>query len=184
MPALTLTAALGRLALVALLAVVAACSLFPATPQAPNGALVTYRAHGGLCLEGECEFSAQIFADGRVVRSDGMPQVVDPMSLGLLTRGIEAADWDAILAVPFAGECPVAFDGQEETYTFHVPPEPVVIASCTTAVDRSRSRSRRCSGSCSERAAEGPAAENRLSAGVTFHPRGVACAGDPRRQRP
>ena len=141
MPALSATAALGRLALVALLAVVAGCSLFPGPGHpggAPDGVLVTYRAHGGLCPEGECQFSAQIFRDGRVVRSDGMPQVVDPMSLGLLTTGIEAADWDAILAVPFEGECPVAFDGQEETYTFHVPPEAVVVASCTTAVDRSQ----------------------------------------------
>ena len=39
------------------------------------------------------------------------------------------------LARPFVGECPRNFDGQEEIYTFNVVPEPVVVASCTTAVD-------------------------------------------------
>ena len=117
------------------LALLAACSLFPAMPASPEGVLVTFDARGGRCPEGECQFTAQIFHDGRVLRSDGMPQAVDPMSLELLIRGIEAADWDAILAVPFTGECPVNVDGQEQTYTFHVLPEPVVVASCTTEVD-------------------------------------------------
>jgi hypothetical protein len=108
----------------------------PPTPVLPSeGLLVTYLAHGGHCRTGTCEFTAEIFADGRVNRSDGMEQVVDPMSLGLLARGIEEADWDAMLAVPFRGECPVNFDGQESVYTFHVAPEPIVVASCTTEVD-------------------------------------------------
>jgi hypothetical protein len=111
----------------------------PPTPVlAGDGLLVTYRAHGGHCRQGECEFEAAIYADGRVERSDGMQQVVDPMSLGLLTAGIADADWEAILAVPFSGECPVNFDGQESVYTFHVAPEPVVVASCTTEVDTTR----------------------------------------------
>ena len=59
------------------------------------------------------------------------------MSLGLLTTGIEDADWEAILANPFTGDCPTAYDGQEQVYTFHVEPEPVVVASCTTIVDPS-----------------------------------------------
>ena len=108
----------------------------PPTPVlAGDGLLVTYFAHGGHCRTGTCEFTAEMFADGRVNRSDGMEQVVDPMSLGLLTRGIEEADWDAIRAVPFTGECPVNFDGQESVYTFHVEPEPILIESCTTEVD-------------------------------------------------
>ena len=53
-----------------------------------------------------------------------------------LAEQVEGADWDAILAKPFEGECPRNFDGQEETYTFNVVPEPVVVASCTTAIDR------------------------------------------------
>jgi hypothetical protein len=111
----------------------------PPTPVlGTDGVLVTYLAHGGHCRTGTCEFNAAIHADGTVDRSDGMEQVVDPMSLGLLTKGIEAADWDAILAVPFTGECPVNFDGQEQVYTFHVEPEPIVIASCTTEVDPSQ----------------------------------------------
>ena len=97
--------------------------------------LVGYEASGGECPQGPCGFKAQILRDGRVLRSDGMPQAVDAQTLADLTRQIERADWDAFLAKPFEGECPRNFDGQEETYTFNVAPKPVVIASCTTAID-------------------------------------------------
>jgi hypothetical protein len=40
------------------------------------------------------------------------------------------------MAVPFTGECPIAFDGQELTYTFHPAGRaPVTIASCEVAID-------------------------------------------------
>ena len=108
----------------------------PPTPVlAGDGLLVTYLARGGHCRTGTCEYVAEITADGRVTTSDGVTATVDPMSLGLLTRGIAEADWDAIRAVPFTGECPVNFDGQESVYTFHVLPEPIVIESCVTEVD-------------------------------------------------
>ncbi len=96
---------------------------------------MSYEASGGECPQGPCGFKAQIFRDGRVLRSDGMPQTVDAQTLAHLTEQVERTDWDAILAKPFEGECPRNFDGQEETYTFHVAPEPVVVASCTTAID-------------------------------------------------
>jgi hypothetical protein len=117
--------------------VVGACGLLPpgAVPEVLNPVLVSYEASGGECPQGPCGFKAQILRDGRVLRSDGMPQSVDAQTLADLTRQIERTDWDAILAKPFEGECPRNFDGQEETYTFNVAPQPVIIASCTTAID-------------------------------------------------
>lgn len=116
---------------------VGACGLLPpgAVPEVINPVLVGYEASGGECPQGPCGFKAQILRDGRVLRSDGMPQAVDAQTLADLTRQIERADWDAFLAKPFEGECPRNFDGQEETYTFNVAPKPVIIASCTTAID-------------------------------------------------
>jgi hypothetical protein len=127
-----------RLALLVVAALaLAACGLLPpgAVPEALNPVLVTYETSGGECPQGPCGFKAQILRDGTVVRSDGMAQTVDPQTLAQLTEQVAAADWDAILARPFEGECPKNFDGQEETYTFSVVPEPVVVASCTTAID-------------------------------------------------
>ena len=123
--------------LVAAAIALGACGLLPpgAVPEALNPVLVGYEASGGECPQGPCGFKAEIHRDGMVVRSDGMAQTVDAGTLALLAEQVEGADWDAILADPFVGECPRNFDGQEETYTFHVAPEPVVVASCTTLVD-------------------------------------------------
>jgi hypothetical protein len=116
---------------------VGACGLLPpdAVPEVINPVLVTYEASGGECPQGPCGFKAQIFRDGRVLRSDGMPQTVDAQTVALLTAQVERADWEALLAKPFEGECPKNFDGQEETYTFNVAPKPVIVASCATAID-------------------------------------------------
>jgi hypothetical protein len=117
--------------------VIGACALLPpgVVPEVLNPVLVSYEASGGECPQGPCGFKAQIFRDGRVLRSDGMPQTVDAQTLADLAGQMERTDWDAILAKPFEGECPRNFDGQEETYTFNVAPEPVIVASCTTAID-------------------------------------------------
>jgi hypothetical protein len=126
---------------VALLVVAAigfgACGLLPpgAVPDAVNPVLVAYEASGGECPQGPCGFRAEIRRDGTVVRSDGRAQTVDGQTLAQLTEQVEAADWDAVLAKRFEGECPKNFDGQEATYTFNVAPEPVVVASCATAID-------------------------------------------------
>jgi hypothetical protein len=114
-----------------------ACGLLPpgAVPEALNPVLVRYEASGGECPQGPCGFRAEIRRDGTVVRSDGRPQTVDAQTLAQLVEQVEGADWGAILAKPFEGECPRNFDGQEETYTFNVVPDPVVVASCTTAID-------------------------------------------------
>ena len=134
----TIHSSATRLALLVVAAIaLGACGLLPpgAVPEALNPILVTYEASGGECPQGPCGFKAEIHRDGTVVRSDGVAQTVDSDSLARLARQVAAADWEAILARPFEGECPKNVDGQEETYTFHVAPEPVVVASCTTAVD-------------------------------------------------
>ena len=134
-PVVSLAARIQLLVVAAV--VVGACGLLPPeiVPETLNPVLVSYEASGGECPQGPCGFKAQIFRDGRVLRSDGMPQTVDAQTLADLTRQVESTDWDAILAEPFEGECPRNFDGQEETYTFNVAPEPVIVASCTTLVD-------------------------------------------------
>jgi hypothetical protein len=123
-----------------LAATLGACSLLPpgTVPSTLTGPIVTFQSEGGECPQGECGFKAEIWRDGRVVRSDGMAQTVDEMSLRRLVEQVDRADWEAILAVPFEGECPRNFDGQEEIYTFHVGAEPIVVASCTTAVDHAQ----------------------------------------------
>jgi hypothetical protein len=121
----------------ALVAAVAACGLLPpgAVPEPLNGVLVRYEAVGGECPEGPCGFTAEIRRDGTVMRSDRMEQTVDAPSLARLVEQVGVADWEAILATPFEGECPRNVDGQESIYTFHLGPEPVEVASCSVAVD-------------------------------------------------
>jgi len=108
----------------------------PSAAAAEAGVLVTYETRGGECPQGACGLKAVIFRDGSVERSDGMAQQVDDTTMARLTEVVEATDWDAILAVPFTGECPVNFDGQEQIFTFTVKGQAVEVASCTTLVDQ------------------------------------------------
>jgi hypothetical protein len=112
-----------------------------AVPGGPSaaaaaGVLVTYQTRGGECPQGPCGMTAVIHRDGTVERSDGMAQQVDARTLARLADLIAATDWAAILAVPFTGECPVNFDGQEQIYTFSAAGQAVEVASCTTQVDQ------------------------------------------------
>jgi hypothetical protein len=140
MPTTVRTLAARLLIVLAVAGSLGACSLLPpgTVPQALDQPFVVYATSGGECPQGDCGFTAEIFRDGRLNRSDGMEQTVDPASLARLIEVVEGTDYDAILAVPFEGECPKNFDGQEELYTFHVGPAPVRIASCTTLVDHAQ----------------------------------------------
>jgi hypothetical protein len=97
--------------------------------------LAVYETRGGECPDGPCGERIEIYTDGTVKYEDGPLGVASPELLDRLRRAIQATDWDAILAVPFEGECPVSFDGQEQVYTFNVNGGAVVVASCTTSVD-------------------------------------------------
>jgi hypothetical protein len=126
------------LVLVLAAASLGSCGLLPpgAVPADLDVPLVTLETTGGECPQGECGFRAEIYRDGRVTRTDGMAQSVDAPTIARLVEQVEAANWEVILATPFEGECPRSFDGQEEVYTFHVAPEPVVVASCTVLMDQ------------------------------------------------
>lgn len=103
--------------------------------EAQADILVRFETRGGECPNGPCGFQAVIHRDGTVERTDGIARDAEDAELARLARGIDQADWDAILAVPFTGECPVNFDGQEQIYTFSVQGREVVVAGCTTAFD-------------------------------------------------
>jgi hypothetical protein len=60
---------------------------------------------------------------------------VPPELVAALDAAIRAADFSAIRAHPFTGECPVNFDGQEYIYEFVVPGGVERIASCETQID-------------------------------------------------
>jgi hypothetical protein len=131
---------LSRLVAVAVAAVlVAGCSLFGPAVGGGNGPLVSIDAHGGHCLEGACGAVTTILRNGRLtVEGSGDPvtDAVDPSLLATLAAAIDSADYARIMAVPFTGECPTAFDGQELTYTFHPAGRaPITIASCEVGID-------------------------------------------------
>ena len=103
-----------------------------------EGQLVSIDAQGGHCLEGACAAVTTILRNGQLtVEGSGEP-VTDAVDPSLLTQlaAVDSADYARIMAVPFTGECPTAFDGQELTYTFHPAGRPpVTIASCEVAID-------------------------------------------------
>ena len=75
---------------------------------------------------------------GRSTRSSRSPQTsarCHRRSLTALDAAIKTADFEAIRAVAFTGECPVNFDGQEVIYEFAAPSGVERIASCETEVD-------------------------------------------------
>jgi hypothetical protein len=107
----------------------------PSAAPAADGVLVVYETRGGECPDGPCGDRIEVYADGTVKYKDGPLGQLSPELLGRLTQAIDATDWDAVLAVPFEGECPVNFDGQEQIYTFSVGGEAITVASCTISID-------------------------------------------------
>lgn len=125
-----------RLPVVALaLAVLsAACSLLPAglLPDG-SGILVTVETRGGECPGGPCGERIVIHRDGTVetARSDATAGPPIPAeTVALIAGQIATTDWTAVRAVPFTGECPTAFDGQETVYTFPTAAGVQVFSSC------------------------------------------------------
>ena len=56
-------------------------------------------------------------------------------ALAALTATMQATDWAALKSRPFTGECPIAFDGQEQIFEFSVGTGTQRIASCEVDVD-------------------------------------------------
>jgi hypothetical protein len=128
------------IALLACLAIaLAACGSAVASliPEA-SGPLVTITSRGGECMDGPCGSVVVIERDGTVRSDDAAAAplgVVPAETLTALDAAIKTTDFEVIRAVPFEGECPVNFDGQEFIYEFGAPGGVERIASCETAID-------------------------------------------------
>jgi hypothetical protein len=123
------------------LAVVAACGS-GSTPAPPSPAvarpLLTVESRGGLCPDGLCRRVVEIDSDGTIRRLVPRTAVVGQLAapfIERLTTEIARAEFSRLEQRPFVGVCPVAFDGQEIVYTFHLPAGDHVIASCKVEVD-------------------------------------------------
>ena len=128
------------IAAVALLAVaLTACSTSVASllPQA-GGPLVTVTTRGGECVDGPCGSVTVIDRGGTIRATEPVAAelgTVPAETLTALDAAIKTTDFDVLRAVPFQGECPVNFDGQEFIYEFNAPGGVERIASCETAID-------------------------------------------------
>ena len=112
----------------------------PSPSDVAAGTLVTVETRGGECPQGACGGTIAIDADGRVhalepaeIEVGTVPEVV----LDGLKIELEDADFAALAAVPFTGECPVNVDGQEIIYTFTTASGEVRLASCEVVIDES-----------------------------------------------
>jgi hypothetical protein len=114
---------------------VAGCDFIP---MPAGGPLVTVTTRGGKCADGPCGSTT-------VIERDGAVHVTEPTSVALgelsadvrtaLDAAVLVADFDAIRARQFTGECPVNFDGQEVIFEFGAPGGTERIATCETEID-------------------------------------------------
>lgn len=121
------------------LATASACTPEAVASMLPNaGPLARVTTQGGECFDGPCGGTTVIERDGRVhqtVPAEAELGRVPADVLAALDAAVRTANFDAIRAVPFTGECPTAFDGQEWIYEFGAPGGVVRIASCETEID-------------------------------------------------
>lgn len=109
-------------------------SLLPAAA----GPLVTVTTRGGECMDGPCGSTVVIERDGSVRQTSPAEQDLGTVPDDVLTAldaAVKTTDFDVIRAVPFDGECPVNFDGQEWIYEFGAPGGVERVASCETAIE-------------------------------------------------
>jgi hypothetical protein len=102
------------------------------------GPLLTVTTRGGECVDGPCGSVTIVERNGRVHTTlPGAAELgqVDPATLASLDAAIKTADYEAIRATKFTGECPTAFDGQEAILEFGAPSGVERIASCETQID-------------------------------------------------
>ena len=124
--------------LVAIAFVAAACGAAGNVNIPGTGPLVTVSTRGGMCMDGPCGRSVILDRDGKVHEAAKPPNelgVVGAEAMATLTAAVAAADYAAIKAKPFTGECPVNFDGQELIFEFAVGAGTERIASCETEID-------------------------------------------------
>ena len=121
------------------IAVGASCQSTEFASPVPVGAgpIATVTVRGGECPEGPCGGTTVIEYDGRVHKTAPVTELARLPGdvLNDLHAAVRTADFDAIRARPFTGECPVAFDGQEFIYEFAAPGGTERIATCETEID-------------------------------------------------
>jgi hypothetical protein len=103
-----------------------------------TGALVTLETRGGMCVGGPCGTTIVIERDGRVHQAAKPPNdlgIVPPAALAALDAAIRTTDFTALKSLPFTGQCPTAFDGQEIVFEFGAPGGVQRIATCEVDVD-------------------------------------------------
>lgn len=121
--------------------VVAALALTGCSSNVPVplvGPIVTVQMRGGLCPEAMCDNTVVLERDGRVHSATKPPNdlgQVDGRAMAVLAAAIQATDFAALKSHPFAGECPMAFDGQELIFEFSVGTGTQRIASCEVEID-------------------------------------------------
>ncbi len=124
--------------LVVAVVALAGCSSASTVPLPGIGPLVTVQMRGGMCPDGACDSKVILERDGRV--HDGKtPQTllgrVAANAYAALDAAIQGADFTAMKAKPFTGECPIAFDGQEQIFEFSVVGGTQRLASCEVDID-------------------------------------------------
>jgi hypothetical protein len=103
-----------------------------------SGPLATVTTRGGECPDGPCGSVIAIARNGQIHQLEPVPAdlgEVPPEVLTALDAAVKTTDFAAIRAVPFTGECPVNFDGQEVIYQVGAPSGVERIASCETEID-------------------------------------------------
>ena len=137
-PAAMSTAVRAAATLLAVLLVAGCQALGPSLIPDRSGPLVTITTRGGECFDGPCGSVTAIAQNGVVHQVE--PAVaelgtVPAEILSALDAQIKTTDFATLRAIPFQGECPVNFDGQEVIYEFGAPTGVERIASCETQID-------------------------------------------------
>jgi len=131
-----------KFAAVTFFLVISAIWLGACTPvQAANSKdpLVTIHAEGGLCVYGACGQDTVILQDGSFTVKNGSGEErtgqLDGATLASLKQAIDGADFEAIKSKPFTDICPIAYDGQQYTFTFYRGGTTEVLDSCQYELD-------------------------------------------------
>jgi hypothetical protein len=102
------------------------------TPPRPT-ALVEWTREGGLCLPMTCNHSARINSDGSWTKIDGdvaTAGTLDPAATAELTRRIQTQVGTLSTLERHSNGCAAAYDGQDDTYTFHAGRRDVKVSTC------------------------------------------------------
>lgn len=120
----------------------AGCRSASAATSNPTDPLVSIHGEGGLCVYGGCSRDIIVLQNGTYTVKNGPNDqtsgALDAAALAQLKQAIDTADFNAIRSKPFTDTCPIAYDGQQYTYTFYKTGGGTeVLDSCKYALDMS-----------------------------------------------